>query len=286
MFDLNKELELKKLAVRIRYKTMEAIGHLGVGHVGGALSICDVLAVLYGAEMKYDPKNPRWAERDWLVVSKGHAGPAVYAALALKGFFPEEWLLTLNKPGTDLPSHCDMNHTPGIDMTTGSLGQGTSSAAGIACGNKLKGLDNYTYLIIGDGESQEGQVWESALFAGHRGLSHLIAFVDANKAQIDGTTDEICKLGSIADKYTQFGWYAQSVDGHDVRAIYEAIENAKAQDEKPSVIVLNTIKGKGISFIEGQLSSHNMNLSAEQTEQALAELTEALAKLEKEGSAE
>ena len=277
--DQSKALELKKFAVNIRKETIRTIGHLGVGHVGGALSICDVLAVLYGGVMNIDPKNPKKEDRDWLVVSKGHAGPAVYATLALKGFFPMEQLMTLNQPGTNLPSHCDMNRTPGIDMTTGSLGQGASSAMGIACGNRVKGLDNYTYLIMGDGESEEGQIWEAALFAGHRKLSHMIAFVDYNKAQIDGTIEEVCNLGDIARKYEEFGWYAQSVDGHDVEAIWQAIENAKAQNEKPSMIVLNTIKGHGISLTEGQVGSHNRNMSAEQTEQAIAELDAQLAAL-------
>lgn len=277
--DQKKVLELKKFALNIRKETIRTIGHLGVGHVGGALSICDVLAVLYGGMMNVDPKNPKKEDRDWLVVSKGHAGPAVYATLALRGFFPMEQLLTLNKPGTNLPSHCDMNRTTGIDMTTGSLGQGASSAMGIACGNRVKGLDNYTYLIQGDGESEEGQVWEAALFAAHHKLSNVIAFVDYNKAQIDGTIDEVCALGDIAKKYEEFGWYAQSVDGHDVEAIWQAIERAKAQKEKPSMIVLNTIKGHGISLTEGQVGSHNRNMSAEETAQAISELDAQLAEL-------
>ncbi len=274
-----KVLELKKFALNIRKETVRTIGNLGVGHVGGALSICDVLAVLYGGVMNVEPSDPRKEDRDWLVVSKGHAGPAVYATLALKGFFPMEQLMTLNKPGTNLPSHCDMNRTPGIDMTTGSLGQGASSAMGIACGNRVKGFDNYTYLILGDGENEEGQVWEAVMFAGHRRLSHMIAFVDYNKAQIDGSIEEICNLGDIARKYEDFGWYAQSVDGHNVEVISHAIENAKAQGEKPSVIVLNTIKGHGISLTEGKVSSHNMDISAEQMKQALEELDARLAEL-------
>lgn len=173
--------ELKLFSKEIQMKTMETIGSLGVGHVGGSLSIADLLAVLYGKEMKYDSQNPKWEERDWLVVSKGHAGPAVYSALALKGFFPESELLTLNRPGTHLPSHCDRNLTTGIDMTTGSLGQGASTAAGVALGFKLDQKPNNVYLVLGDGESQEGQVWEMALFAAQQKLSNLIAFVDYNK---------------------------------------------------------------------------------------------------------
>lgn len=280
-----KVLELKKFANQIRQEAVRTIGGLGVGHVGGALSMCDVLAVLYGGMMNVDPKNPKKEDRDWLVVSKGHGGPAVYATLALRGYFPMEELMTLNRPGTNLPSHCDMNRTPGIDMTTGSLGQGASSAMGIATGNRVKGLDNYTYLIMGDGESEEGQIWEAALYAGHRKLSNMIAFVDYNKAQIDGTIEEVCNMGDIAAKYDAFGWHAQSVDGHDVGAIWEAIEAAKAVKDKPSMIVLNTIKGKGISVSEGKVSCHNMPMPAAVVEEALAELNAQLAELEQEEGA-
>ncbi|MEH2956760.1 transketolase [Candidatus Merdisoma sp. JLR.KK006] len=265
--------EIKKFAVEIRKETIKCIGNLGVGHIGGALSIVDVLAVLYSGVMNVDPKDPKKDDRDMLVVSKGHAGPAVYAALALKGYFPTEMLDTLNKPGTSLPSHCDMNRTPGIDMTTGSLGQGASSAMGIACGNRLKGYDNYTYLIIGDGEAEEGQVWEAAIFAHAKKLSKVIAFVDYNKCQIDDYVEDLCAMGDIAGKFESFGWYAQNVeDGNDVEQILSAIANAKAQDERPSAIILNTVKGKGYSKIEGFLGSHNMPVSAEMVEEALAEL--------------
>lgn len=265
--------EMKKFAVEIRKQTIKCIGNLGVGHIGGALSIVDVLAVLYSGVMNVDPKNPKKDDRDMLVVSKGHAGPAVYSTLALKGYFPMEMLDTLNKPGTSLPSHCDMNRTPGIDMTTGSLGQGASSAMGIACGNRLKGYDNYTYLIIGDGEAEEGQVWEAAIFAHAKKLSKVIAFIDYNKCQIDDYVENLCAMGDIAKKFESFGWYAQNVeDGNDVEQILAAIANAKAQDERPSAIILNTVKGKGCSRIEGSLGSHNMPVSAEMVEEALAEL--------------
>lgn len=273
--------EIKKFAVEIRKETIKCIGTLGVGHIGGALSIVDVLAVLYGGEMNIDPKNPQKDDRDMLVVSKGHAGPAVYATLALKGYFPMEMLDTLNKPGTKLPSHCDMNRTPGIDMTTGSLGQGASSAMGIACANRLKGYKNYTYLILGDGEIEEGQVWEAAMFAGAKKLSNMIAFVDYNKCQIDNYVQELCNLGDVAKKFESFGWFAQNVeDGNDVEQISAAIAKAKAEaGERPSVIVLNTVKGKGYSKIEGSLGSHNMPVTAEMVEEALAELDKAAAAL-------
>jgi len=185
---------LERFATEIRLETMKELTHLGFGHVGGDLSVIETLAVLYGEVMRIDPKNPRWSDRDWLVVSKGHAGPAVYATLALTGYFPLEELLTLNQGGTRLPSHCDRNKTIGIDMTTGSLGQGVSSAIGIALGNRLDQRENYTYLMIGDGVCDEGQVWEGALFAAHHKLDHLIAFVDANKKQLDGYTKDINDL--------------------------------------------------------------------------------------------
>ncbi len=265
--------EVKRFAVEIRKETIKCIGKLGVGHIGGALSIVDLLAVLYSGEMNIDPADPKKDDRDMLVVSKGHSGPAVYATLALKGYFPIEMLETLNQPHTNLPSHCDMNRTPGIDMTTGSLGQGSSSAMGIACANRLKGYDNYTYLILGDGEIEEGQVWEAAIFANAKKLTKVIAFVDYNKCQIDDYVQDLCALGDIAKKFESFGWYAQNVeDGNDVEQIAAAIANAKAQNERPSVIVLNTVKGKGYSKIEGTLGSHNMPVDSSMVEEALAEL--------------
>ena len=265
--------EVKRFAVEIRKETIKCIGKLGVGHIGGALSIVDLLAVLYSGEMNIEPADPKKDDRDMLVVSKGHSGPAVYATLALKGYFPIEMLETLNQPHTNLPSHCDMNRTPGIDMTTGSLGQGSSSAMGIACANRLKGYDNYTYLILGDGEIEEGQVWEAAIFANAKKLTKVIAFVDYNKCQIDDYVQDLCALGDIAKKFESFGWYAQNVeDGNDVEQIAAAIANAKAQNERPSVIVLNTVKGKGYSKIEGTLGSHNMPVDSSMVEEALAEL--------------
>lgn len=268
--------EVKRFSKQIQIETVKEIASLGVGHIGGALSICDLLAVLYGNQMKYDAKNPSWEGRDWLVVSKGHAGPAVYATLALCGFIPMSELETLNRPGTNLPSHCDRTKTPGIDMTTGSLGQGASTAAGIALAHKMDGMPNYTYVVFGDGEIDEGQVWEMALFAHTKKLSKLIAFVDHNKLQIDGATCDVCDLGDIAAKFESFGWYAQSIDGHDAEAIDKAIENAKAQDEKPSMIVLNTVKGHGWSAIENTAGSHSMNINAQQCEEAVAEMKAAL----------
>ena len=273
--------ELKIFATKIRIETVKELGNLGFGHLGGAMSIVETLSVLYGEVMNIDPKNPGWEDRDWLVCSKGHAGPAVYAALALKGYFPIEELMTLNKPGTNLPSHCDRNKTIGVDMTTGSLGQGASLAAGVALGNMLDGRKNYTYRILGDGELQEGQVWEMALFAAQRRLENLIAFVDYNKQQLDGYTKDICDLGDVAAKFESFGWHAQEVDGADINAIYDAICEAKKCSGRPSVIVLHTVKGKD-TFTEGMQFNHHVTISREQMEKTLEVLYEKLESLEKQ----
>ncbi len=250
--------EVKALAAQIRLETLKELAHLGFGHVGGAMSIVETLAVLYGAEMKYDPKNPKWEGRDYYVMSKGHAGPALYATLAIKGFFPMEWLNTLNQGGTNLPSHCDRNKTPGIDMTTGSLGQGVSAAVGIAKSLKMDGQSNYVYLMVGDGEINEGQVWEGCMFAAHHKLDNLIMFVDYNKQQLDGNTKDVLDMGDLVEKFSSFGFNTVMVNGHDVEAIYDAIETAKTQPGKPICIVLDTIKGYGCSQAEGVVPNHHI----------------------------
>lgn len=261
--------ELKVFAETIRLETLKELKHRGFGHVGGCMSIVETLAVLYGGVMKIDPQNPGWSERDWFVLSKGHAGPALYATLALKGFFPIEELKTLNEPGTNLPSHCDRNKTPGVDMTTGSLGQGISTAIGIALGNRLDQRDSYTYLVVGDGECNEGQIWEGALFAAHHKLDNLIAFVDYNKQQLDGYTKDILDLGDMAAKFASFDWHVVEVDGGSVEQIHDAIRQAKAKKGLPSVIILHTRKGRGCTFAEGVLFNHHMNISAEQADEAI-----------------
>lgn len=276
MLSTEKVREMKVFSKHIQMEVVKMIAGLGVGHLGGSLSITDLLAVLYCNQLKYDPKNPQWEDRDWVVLSKGHAGPALYSTLALKGFMPMEQLATLNRPHTNLPSHVDRTKTPGIDMTCGSLGQGASTAAGVALGMKMNGKDNYVHVIFGDGEIDEGQVWEMALFAGHRKLSNLIGYVDYNKLQLDGPTDKVCALGDVAAKFAEFGWYAQTVDGHDVEAIDAAIENAKKQSDKPSMIVLNTIKGNGWSKSANQVGSHSRGLNEEELQEALAEMQAAI----------
>lgn len=269
--------QFKEFATTVRIETMKEFKTRGFGHVGGALSITDTLAVLYEGVMKYDPKNPSWEGRDKLVCSKGHAGPALYAILALKGFFPMDWLDTLNIPGTHLPSHCDRNQTPGVDMTTGSLGQGVSTALGLCLGDRILGRDNYTFLIVGDGELNEGQVWEGAQFAGHQKLDHLIAFCDYNKKQLDGYTKDILDQIDIRAKFDSFGWDAQDIDGQDAEAIYEAIQKAKATPGKPHMIVLNTIKGAGVKAVEEMSANHHIVVSPELADQAIADLEKLLA---------
>ncbi len=263
---------LKSKALEIRRMTIEEIGKLGVGHIGGAMSVVEVLTLLYFDRMRVDPQNPRMEDRDQLVLSKGHAGPTLYATLALKGFFPTDWLSTLNQGGTHLPSHCDRNQTPGIDMTTGSLGQGFSAAVGIALGLRMDKKPSRVYTIIGDGESDEGQVWEAALFAGHQKLSNLVAFTDYNKQQLDGFTKDIEDLDDLPAKWKAFGWFVQRVDGHDISALDSAIQHALDQREKPSMIIMDTIKGKGCSFAEGLVSNHNMSFTMDQAREAIAAL--------------
>ncbi len=260
---------LEAQAKEIRIRTLKCIATLGVGHVGGSLSIADILAVLYFDQMNIDPKNPKMPDRDRFVLSKGHGGPAVYASLAMKGYFPLELLETLNTPNTNLPSHTDGNRTIGVDMTTGSLGQGFSASVGMAIANQLDHTSNYVYVIIGDGESQEGQIWEASMFAGNRKLDHLIAFTDRNLMQIDGEVKGINDVSPLDKKWEAFNWHVQVIDGHDVMAIRSAIIEAKKTTGKPSMIICNTIKAKGANFCEGLATSHNMNLTMEMALKAI-----------------
>lgn len=266
-----KEAEL--LAVHIRKNILRTIASKGTGHVGGSLSIADTLAVLYSGVMNIDPSDPKKADRDFIVLSKGHSGPAMYAALAAKGYFAEDVLDTLNKNDTILPSHTDRTKTPGVDMTTGSLGQGASLAAGAAFADQLEGRENFTYLILGDGELDEGQVWESMLFAAHHRLTHLITFVDANGKQLDGTTDQVCSLGSIEQKFESFGYHAVSVEnGNDCGQIYAAVQKAKEERQRPSVIVLHTVKGAGVKMYEEMANCHSTTVKKEDLPELYREL--------------
>ena len=272
--------QVKALATKIRLGILDAIHSVGSGHIGGSLSIADVLAVLYGREMRYDPKNPKWEGRDKLVTSKGHCGPAVYATLAVKGFFPYEELKTMNKPGTRLPSHTDRNKTPGIDMTTGSLGQGTSLAAGMAYGERLKGSDCRVFCIVGDGESQEGQCWEAFEFAAAKKLSNLVVLLDWNKRQLDGYLDDCLPMGSFEDKFKAFGFDAVTVNGNDVNALAEALERTRKGGDKPYAIIMDTVKGAGIPDVEATPMNHSIPVSDEQYAKWTAELNKQLKELE------
>lgn len=223
-----------------------------------------------------DLKNPDWEDRDRLVMSKGHAGPSLYATLALKGYFPVDELLTLNKPGTNLPSHADMNRTRGVDMTTGSLGQGFSTACGLAAAARALDKSWRTYLIVGDGECNEGQVWEGARFASHQRLDNIVCFVDWNKKQLDGTLNDISGGGNLAAKFEAFGWYVQEINGHDISEIVDAIENTKNISGKPSCIVLDTIKGRGCSIAEPVEYNHSINFSCDEMTCAIDKAEETL----------
>lgn len=268
--------DLREICKDIRCDIMTTIGHLGVGHIGGCLSVVEVLAVLYFQEMNIDPANPKMPGRDRLVCSKGHAGPAVYATLANRGYFPKSELLTLNQGGTHLPSHCDMNLTTGIDMTTGSLGQGFSCAVGVALGSKLEQDGATIYTLIGDGESQEGQIWEAAMFAAAKKLDNLIAFTDYNKLQIDDCVAKVNDIAPLDEKWAAFGWNVIEVeDGNDVDQVSEAVKHAKLGlgSGKPTMVILNTKKGCGVKWIEDLgPANHNTNISEEQAQAAIAEI--------------
>ena len=278
--DNKKKKELEIFAAQIRLETFKELTTLGFGHVGGAMSIADVLAVLYGDVMKVDPNNKNWEQRDYFALSKGHAGPALYATLALKGFFPTEMLKTLNQNGTSLPSHCSRVHTPGVDLTTGSLGQGISTAMGSALASRVLGGENYAYCVVGDGECDEGQVWEAAQFAAHYKLDNLVCFVDDNKYQLDGAVDKVMSHGKgIGAKFNAFGWNVIELqDGNDVEQIYDAVQLAYDTKGVPTFIVLNTVKGLGATFAEGT-GAHSSQPTKEQWDEAIAAAEKKLAEI-------
>lgn len=257
--------QLDALAREFRYVVTDAICRSGSGHIGGVMSLVEIVITLYYRVMHVRPEDPTWPGRDRLVLSKGHAGPIVYTALAYKGFFPKAWLATLNRNGTRLPSHMDQILTPGVEMTAGSLGQGLSAACGMALAAKLDGKRHRVYCIIGDGESDEGQIWEAAMFAGHRQLDNLIVICDYNKMQIDGTTQEILNLEPLADKWRAFGWEVFEIDGHDWDAIYDTLAMADAVTGKPAMILAHTIKGKGNRETENLVDCHNVKVPDEAT---------------------
>lgn len=260
--------QAKRLALKIRKDVLETLVHFGSGHVGGSLSIADLMAVLYAGELNYNPKDPQDSNRDRVVLSKGHAGPAWYAALAESGFFPREELKTLNASHTNLPSHPDRTKTPGVDATTGSLGQGTSVAAGIALGLSKQKNNAYTYLICGDGELDEGQCWEAFTFIANYKLDHLIVIIDENHKQLDGFTKDVMNLGDVTKKMEAFGFSTQKVNGQSVEELAQAIELAKAHTGSPSAIVMQTTKGAGVKYFEDLFSNHSVVFSGEALEAA------------------
>lgn len=259
-----------KAAADIRKLCIEELAAAGYGHIGGSMSICDILAVLYTDVLDIDPKNPKDPDRDYVVLSKGHCGPALYATLAYKGYFPKEMLMTLNQGGTSLPSHCDRLKTPGIDISTGSLGQGLSLGSGVAVGKKIQGRGGRVFVIVGDGELQEGQNWEAIQFIAHRSLDNIVLIVDNNRRQLDGYTEDICRTFDYRRKFESFGLHAFEADGHDVCDIYDKL--TLAAKTGPAAVIMNTEKGHGCSFAEIPGFNHYMVISKEMADEAIREV--------------
>jgi transketolase len=264
--------DLQEMSQKIRRTTFQAISHAGGGHYGGSLSISEILTVLYFKVMKVDPDNPDNDERDRFILSKGHGGPALYTTLALRGYFPVSELDKLDKPLSKFPKHIDRLKLKGIEASTGPLGQGLSIACGMGISLKQQQRDNRVYILMGDGECDSGQLWEAAMTAGKYQLDNITAIVDRNNCQIDGNCDEIMPLEPLGDRFAAFGWHVFEADGHDIDSLLNAIEAAAHVKNKPSVILANTVKGKGISFMENRFEWHSGALSAEQYEQAAREL--------------
>lgn len=264
--------KLKQVATEIRKDIVRSVHAAGSGHPGGSLSAADILATLYFHKMKVDPQNPKWEERDRFVLSKGHGAPVLYATLAEKGFFPKDELLKLRHVDAMLQGHPDMKGTPGVEMSTGSLGQGFSTSIGMALASKLDQKDSRVYVLLGDGEVQEGIVWEAAMAAAHYQLDNLTAIMDFNGLQIDGCTDEVMCINPIADKWQSFRWHVIVIDGHNYEEIVNALDEAEGTKGKPTMIIAKTIKGKGVSFMENQVGWHGNAPKKEEAEKALEEL--------------
>lgn len=278
--DIKEKRQLEITALKIRMGVIEGTFNAKSGHPGGSLSLTDILTYLYFKEMNIDPKNPKWEDRDRFVLSKGHAAPGLYSALAHRGFFPVEHLKTLRKADSDLQGHPSMKSTPGVDMSTGSLGQGISAAVGMALGGKHAGKNFRVYAALGDGELGEGQVWEAAMFAAAKGLENFTIFVDNNNLQIDGTVDEVNSPYPIPEKFVSFGFNVIEIDGHNFDEIESAINIAKATKGRPTAIIAKTVKGKGVSFMENSCDWHGKAPNAEEYELAMNELKTKLQKLE------
>lgn len=272
--------QLQVMACKVRMGVIEGVHAAKSGHPGGSLSAADMFTYLYFKELRVDPKNPQWEDRDRFVLSKGHTAPGLYAALALRGFFPVEDLVTLRKLGSYLQGHPNMNSVPGVDMSTGSLGQGISVACGMALASRLKKRDNRVYALLGDGEIQEGQVWEACMFAAHYKLDNLCVIIDNNGLQIDGDIAKVMSPYPIDKKLEAFGFHVETIDGHDFDAIASALDTAKTVKGQPSAIIMKTVKGKGVSFMENQASWHGSAPNDEQYAVAMAELKQQLSDLE------
>ena len=275
----NKKKRLSLTALKVRRGIVDSVHSAKAGHPGGSLSIADLLTYLYFDKMNIDPENPKMANRDRLVLSKGHAAPALYSVLAHRGFFPVEELLTLRKIGSRLQGHPDMKHIPGVDMSSGSLGQGISCAVGMALSAKHFGDTYRVYTILGDGECEEGQVWEAAMFAGNKGLSNLTVYVDFNNLQIDGSCDEVNSPAPLDKKFEAFGFNVIVIDGHNFDEIEAATLAAEKVTDKPTAIIMNTVKGKGVSFMENKCGWHGKAPGDEDYAVAVAELDAALSEL-------
>lgn len=263
---------LKAVAARVRCDVIKAVYNAGSGHPGGSLSATDIITALYFSEMNIDPENPDMEGRDKFILSKGHAAPAQYAALAERGYFPVENMMSLRKLSSDFQGHPNMKKVPGIEMSTGSLGQGFSAAVGMALANKIDNSEGRVYVLLGDGELQEGIVWEAAMAGAHYDLSNLCAFVDWNGLQIDGRNDDVMQVSPIDEKFKSFGWNVLVIDGHNFQDILNALNSARAEKTKPTAIIAKTVKGKGVSFMEDQAGWHGKAPSQEQAMEAVKEL--------------
>lgn len=264
--------ELQKMANKLRLHVVEMTYAANSGHPGGSLSAADIISALYFKVMRHDPKNPNWEDRDRFILSKGHVAPVLYAALAESGYFPVEDLITLRQLGSKLQGHPVRGKVPGVEMSTGSLGQGLSMSCGIALAGKMDGKDYKVYCMLGDGELQSGQNWEAAMFAANYKLNNLIAIVDRNRLQICGDTEEVMSLEPLVDKWMAFGWDVIETDGHDIDKVVAAFEEAKADRDSPVVIIFNTVKGKGVSFMENNPGFHGKACNATEYKQAVEEL--------------
>ena len=276
----NKKRKLMKQAMDIRITGLKMVEKAHSGHIGGAFSMSEIMSVLYFDKMNIRPEEPDWEDRDRFVLSKGHCTVALYPTLALRGFFDVKLLDTFRKIDGHLSGHAEMRYVPGVDMSTGSLGQGFSVAVGMAVGAKMAGKELTVYTVMGDGEIQEGQIWEASMYAGAHRLDNLIGIVDSNKVQLDGTVKEVLDTGDLKQKFESFGFFVQSIDGHDVEAVSEAVDRAKAEKGRPSMIIANTVKGKGVSFMEGQAAWHGKTPNEEQFEAAFEELYQRMAEPE------